>query len=201
MPTSLRMSSSAVDEGAGARVQRMSCAPFCISFRSFHGLTNLCSLFLKTALQRPRRQGLRLTPRLCNCALSLTVTTYQTHHQSSRMGSLNMIPRGRWLVNLYDPPTLGFINLDPGFSRIRLLQSVPCYLYSGIVFSSSVMTMASPFSTCFRKSGPMLACKRGDQEKPRRTQSGREKGHCLSIFSIVNVTLTAFLQCFSNVNS
>lgn len=42
----------------------------------------------------------------------------------------------------------------------------------------------------------MPACKRGDQEKPRRTPSGREKGHCFSNISIVDVTLTAFFSVF-----
>ena len=42
----------------------------------------------------------------------------------------------------------------------------------------------------------MPACKRGDQEKPRRTPSGREKGHCLSNISSVDVTLTAFFSVF-----
>jgi hypothetical protein len=56
------------------------------------------------------------------------------------------------------------------------------------------MTMVSPCSTCFRKSGPIPACKQWDQEKPRRTPSGREKGHWFSNTSIVDVTLTAFFS-------
>lgn len=42
----------------------------------------------------------------------------------------------------------------------------------------------------------MPACKRGDQEKPRRTPSGREKGHWFSNISIVDVTLTVFFSVF-----
>src|ERR1700733_2495319 len=56
--------------------------------------------------------------------------------------------------------------------------------------------MASPCSTCFHKSGPMPVCKRGVQEKPRRTPSGREKGHWFSNISIVDLTLTAFFSVF-----
>ena len=64
---------------------------------SFSCSTNLCRIFLKTVSGRPQRQGLRLPPRLCNCALTLTVTPHQAQqaHQSSQMGSLNTIPRSR----------------------------------------------------------------------------------------------------------
>jgi hypothetical protein len=42
----------------------------------------------------------------------------------------------------------------------------------------------------------MPACKRGDQEKPRRTPSGREKGDWFSNISVVDATLTAFFSVF-----
>jgi hypothetical protein len=46
----------------------------------------------------------------------------------------------------------------------------------------------------------MSGCKRGDQEKPRRTPSGREKGHWFLNVNLVNVT-DGFLQRFSDVTS
>jgi hypothetical protein len=42
----------------------------------------------------------------------------------------------------------------------------------------------------------MPGWKRGDQEKPRRTPSGREKGHWFLNISLVDVTLTAFCSVF-----
>jgi hypothetical protein len=36
----------------------------------------------------------------------------------------------------------------------------------------------------------MPVCKRGDQEKPRRTRFGREKGHCFSNVNAVDLALT-----------
>jgi len=56
--------------------------------------------------------------------------------------------------------------------------------------------MVSRCSTCFRKSGPMPGCKRGDQEKPRPTPSGPEKGHWFLNINLVDVTLTAFCSVF-----
>jgi len=56
--------------------------------------------------------------------------------------------------------------------------------------------MVFPCSTCFRKSGQTPAYKRGDQEKPRRTPSGREQGHYLSNLSVVDVTLTVYFSVF-----
>ena len=37
-------------------------------------------------------------------------------------------------------------------------------------------------------------CKRGDQEKPRRTPFGRERGHWFSILDILDATLTSFFS-------
>ena len=44
----------------------------------------------------------------------------------------------------------------------------------------------------------MLGYKRGDQEKPRRTPSGREKGYYVLNINLVIMTLTTslvFLRC------
>jgi hypothetical protein len=42
----------------------------------------------------------------------------------------------------------------------------------------------------------MLGYKRGDQEKPRRTPSGREKGHYVLNINLVVMTLTIFFSVF-----
>ena len=42
----------------------------------------------------------------------------------------------------------------------------------------------------------MLGCKRGDQEKLRRTPFGREKGHCFLNINLVVMALTTFFSVF-----
>lgn len=58
------------------------------------------------------------------------------------------------------------------------------------------MTMASLCSTCSRKNGLTSGCKRGVQEKPKRTPSGREKGHWFLNFNVPNVILTVSFSVF-----
>jgi hypothetical protein len=56
--------------------------------------------------------------------------------------------------------------------------------------------MVSPCSTCSRKNGLISGCKRGDQEKPKRTPSGRAKGHSFSNFNVLDVILTTSHSVF-----
>lgn len=92
------------------------------------------------------------------------------------MNYSNMTLPNQYSANHSDPLTLDCITSAPALYPIRLLRYVHYYPYSGTVFSLSATMMDFLCSTCSRKNGPTLDCKRGDQEKPMLTPSGREKG-------------------------